>query len=67
MEAWVEDTMLHMSAISKLLVFSIKQYRLGKRRNWLYWSDSRVWKVDESEALDAEAYILFYRKIDNQE
>lgn len=33
-------------------------------RNWFYISDSHYQSIDEQAVLKAEAYILFYRKIE---
>lgn len=46
-----------------MLSLKINFYRLGKDRHWFYWSDSSVKNIEEEEALCAEAYVLFYRKI----
>jgi ubiquitin C-terminal hydrolase len=32
-------------------------------RNWYYISDSHFGKVEESQALNAEGYILFYKRV----
>jgi ubiquitin C-terminal hydrolase len=39
--------------------------RLGKKRHWFYCSDTHVSNVEEKDALNAEAYILFYRRCTN--
>ena len=32
-------------------------------RHWFYFSDSHIKKVSESKVLQAEAYLLFYKRI----
>ena len=38
-------------------------HKINGKNQWFYASDSHVKEVDESDALRAQAYMLFYRRI----
>lgn len=42
---------------------SYSKHNIGGKDRWFYASDSHVSEVNEARALEAQAYMLFYRKI----